>query len=111
MGGGQVLRRLNLVFSRAERDVSTSETAVLEFERDVFELHDEAKEKVTTTQRGMNSSAVSLVRSTSMPKVYMNAATLIWRTYQHYRARKEVSRHDSYFENKGVVTYPEILNP
>ena len=79
--------------------------------RDVFELHDEAKEKVTTTQRGMNSSAVGLARSTSMPKVYMNAATLIWRTYQHYRARKEVSRHDSYFENKGVVTYPEILNP
>jgi len=79
--------------------------------RDVFELHDEAKEKVTTTQRGMNSSAVGLAMSTSMPKVYMNAATLIWRTYQHYRARKEVSRHDPYFENKGVVTYPEILNP
>ena len=79
--------------------------------RDVFELHDEAKEKVTTTQRGMNASVVGLAMSTSMPKVYMNAATLIWRTYQHYRARKEVSRHDPDFDNKTTVKYPELLNP
>ena len=79
--------------------------------KDVFELHDKAVEKVLKTQIGMNSSAVGLARSTSMPQVYRNAASLIWRTYQHYRARKEVSRHDPFSKNKGVVTYPELLNP
>ena len=79
--------------------------------RNVLELHDKAVEKVLKTQIGMNSSVVGLAMSTSMPKVYMNAASLIWRTYQHYRARKEVSRHDPYFENKSAVTYSEILNP
>ena len=79
--------------------------------RDVFELHDKATEKVTNTQLDMTSSAVSLATSTSMPKVYMNAASLIWSTYQHYRARKEVSRYDTDFENKTGVTYPKILNP
>ena len=79
--------------------------------RDVIELHDKAVEKVTMTQIDMTSSAVSLATSTSMPKVYMNAASLIWSTYQHYRARKEVSRYDTDFENKTTVTYPKILNP
>ena len=79
--------------------------------RNVLELHDKAVEKVTMTQFDMNSSAVSLATSKSIADASMNAASLIWSTYQHYRARKEVSRHDPDFENKTNVTYPELLNP
>ncbi len=79
--------------------------------RNVLELHDKAVEKVTMTQFDMNSSAVSLATSKNIADASMNAASLIWSTYQHYRTRKEVSRHDPDFENKTNVTYPELLNP
>lgn len=79
--------------------------------RDVFELHDKAAEKVTMTQRDMNSSAVGLAMSKSIPEKSVSAASLIWDTYQNYRARKEVTYHDPDFENKSAVTYSEILNP
>ena len=79
--------------------------------RDVFELHDEAKEKVTTTQRGMYDDVIGLTMSTSITNKCVNAAELIWDTYQNYRARKEVSRHDPDFDNKIIVKYPELLNP
>ena len=79
--------------------------------RNVLELHDKAVEKVTMTQFDMNSSAVSLATSKSIADASMNAASLIWSTYQHYRTQKEVSRHDPDFENKTNVTYPELLNP
>ena len=79
--------------------------------RDVIEQHDKAAEEVSNTQIGMYSSAVSLATSKSIADASMNAASLIWSTYQHYRARKDVSRHDPDFENKTAVMYPEILNP
>ena len=79
--------------------------------RDVFELHDEAKEKVTKTQRGMYDDVIGITMSTSITDKCVNAAELIWDTYQNYRARKEVSRHDPDFDNKTNVKYPEFLNP
>ena len=79
--------------------------------RDVIELHDKATEKVTNTQLDMYDNVIGLVMSKSIPEKSVSAASLIWNTYQNYRARKEVSRYDSDFENKTAVTYPEILNP
>ena len=78
--------------------------------RNVLELYDKNKTEVSMSQLDIYTSAVSLATSKSIADISINAASLIWNTYQNYRARKEVSRHNPDFENKTVVTYPETLS-